>query len=250
MTTLSSKQQRPKSVPVTAHRAFPAIVALWFAALLSISSLVVPPEKLSAVVSALGIPHVIPAAAPPLGVTARALLALAMAGAGVVVGLLIGLNIARRAVVHPQRRTDPTRGRQAVPIRSYAYDTTEHLTDSQTDGRSEAEPEPEMAPSQRGPLRASEVFADIEPLTGSPAASDSVHDEVAALDDNHFAVLGAPKLVHDEPGASEEHPAFADIFEEPIHPTDSCFTATGPFATAPGREQRRAPAPWRRGRLR
>ena len=54
-------------LPVSLHPAFPAIVALWFAALLGIGSLVLPAALLDRVVSATSLASLLPAASPPLG---------------------------------------------------------------------------------------------------------------------------------------------------------------------------------------
>ncbi|MBH5321223.1 hypothetical protein [Aurantiacibacter sediminis] len=78
--------------PVSAHPAFPAVVALWFAALLGLGSLILPGALIERLVSASGIASLIPAAAPPLGFTARAAIALA----ATILGALIGLVAARR----------------------------------------------------------------------------------------------------------------------------------------------------------
>jgi len=232
--TLSAKQQtrpKPAATPVTAHRLFPAIVALWFAALLGIGSLVVPPEKLSALVGALGIPRLIHAAAPPLGFTARALLALVMAGAGAIFGVLIGRWITRRHTVQTLRKTDPTRGRQEKPKRTYAYDPVEHPA--------EAPPEVVTGPAHRSPLRASEAFADIEPLTGSteyrhdmhslqadPMASESLNPEYLA--DDHFAVLGAPQAEAFDLAPFDRGDETIDAeFDEPVEH----FARPAPFTT-------------------
>jgi hypothetical protein len=84
-----SKAAKP---PISLHPAFPAIVALWFAALLGIGSLVLPAVLLDRLVSATGIGSLITAANPPLGMTARSIIAVvgALAGAG------LGIAIARR----------------------------------------------------------------------------------------------------------------------------------------------------------
>jgi len=77
---------------VSAHPAFPAIVALWFAVLLGLGSLVVPVQALERLVAMIGIANFLPAAAPPLGPTARIVIALvaALFGAG------LGFVAARR----------------------------------------------------------------------------------------------------------------------------------------------------------
>lgn len=198
---------------MTAHRAFPAIVALWFAALLGIGSVVVPPEKLSVLVDALGIPRIIHAAAPPLGFTARMLLALLMAGVGVVIGLVLGIRIAHRAQVPAVRRTDPTRARREKPKRSHANDPVDR------------DPEPahgsddERPVRKRGPLRASEAFADIEPLTDAPPVDAVVAAE--APPPNYFAVLGAPR--------PEPDPADAHLASVPAEAADTTLPPPGPF---------------------
>jgi hypothetical protein len=78
--------------PISLHPAFPAVVALWFAALLGIGSMVLPVVLLERVVGISGLAALVPGAAPPLGSTARILIALAAA----TVGALGGLAIARR----------------------------------------------------------------------------------------------------------------------------------------------------------
>ncbi len=92
-----SPDERPAKPPISAHPAFPAIVALWFAALLGLGSLVLPPILLERFAAATGLASLAPAFAPPLGFTARALLALAAA----LVGVGLGLSIARRVARGP-----------------------------------------------------------------------------------------------------------------------------------------------------
>ena len=82
---------------MTAHPWFTAIVALWFAALLGLSGLVLAPAMLERIVAASGIDSFIAAAAPPLGQTARLLVALGLAGLGGVLGLILGRFLAARA---------------------------------------------------------------------------------------------------------------------------------------------------------
>ena len=62
-----SRSRSPR--PLTAHRWFPATVALWFAALLGLGSLVLPASLFEAAVGASGIASVGPGAEPPLGLT-------------------------------------------------------------------------------------------------------------------------------------------------------------------------------------
>lgn len=78
--------------PISLHPAFPAVVALWFSALLGLGSLALPGALLEHAVATTRIVAIIPAAAPPLGFTARVVVALA----GALGGALLGLTIARR----------------------------------------------------------------------------------------------------------------------------------------------------------
>ncbi len=80
--------------PISTHRAFPFIVSLWFAALLGLGSLMVPVEVIERLSVGVGLPSIIPFAAPPLGMTARLLIALAFTFAGAVAGLFIARQVA------------------------------------------------------------------------------------------------------------------------------------------------------------
>ena len=100
----TTKAARP---PISLHPAFPAIVALWFAALLGVGSLVLPGVLLERIVEATGIASLVPAAAPPLGMTARGLIALV----GALVGAGLGVAIARRVAA----RAQPAAGHRASP---------------------------------------------------------------------------------------------------------------------------------------
>lgn len=82
---------------LSAHGLFPAVAAGWSAALFGLSSLAVSAEVFGAIVVRLGLPTILPAAAPPLGMTARLLLALLLALAGGVAGLAVALGLRRRA---------------------------------------------------------------------------------------------------------------------------------------------------------
>lgn len=90
--------------PLTAHPAFPVIVALWFAALLGLGTFVVPPANFEGLVVGTGLDQWLPAAAPPLGDTAQ----LAISTLAALLGALLGLAIAariRRVQDEPQTRS-------------------------------------------------------------------------------------------------------------------------------------------------
>lgn len=119
-----------KNKSITAYPLFPAFVALWFAALFGLSSLAVGVANLERAVGAAELHLLIPAAAPPLGMTARALIAMGMAVSGGLVGFVVGHLLARR-------------NRPATPVEV-------RLRDTHPD-----------APVRR-PISAHEEFGDVE----------------------------------------------------------------------------------------
>jgi hypothetical protein len=105
-TTADSYSVRRASAqaPISTHPAFPAIAALWFAALLGIGSLVLPVALIERFVSVTGLAVLIPSAAPPLGFTARAGIALGGAIAGALVGLVLARKVAEAHAPEPRAR--------------------------------------------------------------------------------------------------------------------------------------------------
>lgn len=81
--------------PVRSHPVFPALVALWFAALLGIGSFVLPTALLESVVSAARLPDIMPAAAAPHGQTARIMLSLGAACVGGAFGMVLAMLMTR-----------------------------------------------------------------------------------------------------------------------------------------------------------
>lgn len=90
-----NKRRTGKARPITSHQLFPAVVALWFGALFGLGSLAIRPSLIEQAVVASKIDLIIPAAAPPLGVTARILIALVLSALGALIGTLIARHIAR-----------------------------------------------------------------------------------------------------------------------------------------------------------
>lgn len=103
--------RKAAQAPISAHPAFPAIVALWFAALLGIGSLVLPIALFENLSEATGLSSLAVAAQPPLGATARIMIALVAGGLGV----FAGLAIARRVIAASEPRPTP---RRATAMRS------------------------------------------------------------------------------------------------------------------------------------
>ncbi len=95
------KRKKAGKAPVSQHPAFPAIVGLWFAALLGIASLMVPISLFERMSEASGLSSLIAAAQPPLGATAHIAIALAAAGIGALVGLAVARRVVRANRVRP-----------------------------------------------------------------------------------------------------------------------------------------------------
>ncbi len=89
----AGSQPRPKALPVTAHRLFPAFATLWFAALFGLGSLAISSEALGVLVTMIGLPALVPAAAPPLGFTAHLLVAFGLGTVGAALGLVLALRL-------------------------------------------------------------------------------------------------------------------------------------------------------------
>lgn len=175
--------------PISQHPAFPAIVALWFAALLGIGSLVLPVTLFESLIVAAGLPAVIPAAEPPLGVAARILIALVGAGLGAVVGLFV----ARKVVAAQSAARPATR-----PISAHEELGAESFDEPVEDMRAAAIPGRRRALSiteESGPS----TLLDYAPLPGADTQ-----------------VMVAPDRA-DEPAASDalDLAAFADPAESP-----------------------------------
>ncbi|MEO6716291.1 MAG: hypothetical protein ABIM50_03460 [Novosphingobium sp.] len=103
MSTQNSTKANSKA-PVSSHPLFPAIVALWFGALFGLGSLAVRASLIESLVIASHLDVIVPMAAPPLGMTARILLALFMAMMGIAGGAAIARRIARPKPVSRNRR--------------------------------------------------------------------------------------------------------------------------------------------------
>ena len=112
----SQYEDEPAKPPLSLHPAFPAIVALWFAALLGLGSLVLPAVLLERMVVATGVASIVPAAAPPLGITARGIIALAGALAGCGLGVLIARRVAQAHRPEPVSRIAKLAGGSRRPI--------------------------------------------------------------------------------------------------------------------------------------
>ena len=191
--------------PITANPAFRWIMALWFAALLGAGSLIVPVSVLERLVLASGIASVMPMAAPPLGLTARALVALA----GAIIGALIGLVLARRLA-------KPKKKKQLFDASSLALAP---LGPEEDLGEPSPDPEDTLPASttRRRALAMSEEesdneFPSIAPLPGEMEPQASPTDDVQTED------IESPADAEPGFGPDSRHiPEQQDAIAEPPH---------------------------------
>jgi hypothetical protein len=110
----NTNRKPAKGKPISSHPLFPAVVALWFGALFGLGSLAIRPTLIEDVVLKIGLDLIVPAAAPPLGVTARILIALIMASLGAALGAMLTLRINRpKTVARERKRTAANPGAAA-----------------------------------------------------------------------------------------------------------------------------------------
>lgn len=100
------KRKQAPAEPISKHQLFPAVLALWFGALFGLGSLAVRPALIEALVISSRIDLIVPAAAPPLGITARILIALIMAAIGCGIGIAIARRLARPKPEHQEHKRD------------------------------------------------------------------------------------------------------------------------------------------------
>lgn len=102
--TRTAKPRQAGKRPISAHPIFPVVVAIWFAALLGLGSLILPVILFEKIFAVTGLASVFPSTQAPLGMTARLLIALTAA----VLGGVAGMAVARKVT-----------GSQAQPGRSF-----------------------------------------------------------------------------------------------------------------------------------
>jgi hypothetical protein len=183
-----SLRRGPTKPPISTHPAFPAIVALWFAALLGLGSLVLPIALLERLVTVTGIAALVPSAEPPLGFTAHAGIALAGAIAGAAMGLLLARKIAQAHAVEPMARAfgaEKTRPRR--PISAHDELGEEGLAPA-------LDTAPPLLAQKRRSLAMAEdnrrsTYLEAAPL---PGHSDNAPMDVAASAAEPHAVLPEP----------------------------------------------------------
>lgn len=108
------RQIRP---PVTSHPLFPVAVPIWFAALFSLSTLAIRGSLLEGMVLASQLDLVLPMAAPPLGMTARLLVAIAFGAIGALIGKGLVKLLQQTDIAEPRRTATATMADPEIRLR-------------------------------------------------------------------------------------------------------------------------------------
>ena len=224
----------PGQLPLSRHPLFPMVVGLWFSALLGLGSLALRASLLERLALALHLDLVIPAAALPLGLTTRMLLALVLAVGGGLVGLILARRLGQAV---PQRRA-----RKVAPI-VVAAAAAARGDDDEDLARLEAARA--AHPRRRRSLTAGDEMAPPTPLdpaplpgthTGNPGPRILTFGDLEPIPPLGTATGDRPEPV-DEPGIARAAP-------QPV--AQAAATASTPAlapALAPAPERRPAPPP-------
>ncbi|HEY6817630.1 MAG TPA: hypothetical protein VI168_19000 [Croceibacterium sp.] len=217
----SSGAQDASRPPISLHPAFPAIVALWFAALLGIGSLVLPAALLEKAVTLTGL------AEPPLGFLARGLIALGAAVAGAVAGIAIARRVARAHDERPSRIAKFASGARR-PISVNEELGGERLFN----GRA-------LPVTRRRALAIAEDERPSDFLYMAPLPGNDEEDHEIAFDPEHATPATPEPLELSDLLEDSASPGFAPEFAEPHDPfrdEDEPMTVKQefqPFAPAP-----------------
>lgn len=172
---------------MTWHPLFPAVVAVWFGALFGLGTLAVRVSLIERIVVASGIDRMIPAAAPPLGINARILIALALTMLGGIVGMVIGRLIARSKPTARARRAAAAQAAAEVaesePVKAATFDDAPSFIDIsqlELDDAHKIEPAIEQAGTEVAPRPVREFHRPLDPVTFPLPASFPVPGGAAA----------------------------------------------------------------------
>lgn len=213
---------------ITRHPLFPATVALWFGALFGVGSLAIRPSLIEGLIVASGIDAIIPAAAPPMGVTTRILIALALAAMGGSLGAWLARRITRPKPKAVQRRRAAASADDRGQARAGGSRRAKLAIDEGRPRREYAEPAP--LPGGGAILDVSQFdldgFEADEPVRSEPAGLEPVEPlrayEPYAPVDPEPRTSAAQSIP--APGGAQ---VFQPLAEDPV-PTERAEEAPGP----------------------
>ncbi len=124
-----------KTAPISGHRLFPAVIALWGSALFGLVCALLPTPTIEKMIAASGISALIPAASQPL--TFEAHIAIALAAAAI--GGWLGLTLARRIAVAQFNALPTSSSRMARITRQAPIFAADSLVGAEFDDRAISE---------------------------------------------------------------------------------------------------------------
>jgi hypothetical protein len=183
------------SQPIVRHPLFPTIVAVWFAALFGLGSLAVRTSLLESLVIASKLDLLVPQTAPPLGMTARILIAIAMAAIGSILGFVLALRLARPK---PEMKQERVRTARAFGPSGNATPESAPYLPADEQGQDEQVAEPE---------RRRALLASNEGLGESPYSDEPGF--IAGMPPHILDVTTCDVDPIDQPAAEPEQPLHA-----------------------------------------
>jgi hypothetical protein len=217
---------------ITSHPLFPVIVVLWCGALFGMASLAIRTEWIEGAVVAAGVDGVVPMAAPPLGKTARILIALLAIGLGSLVGLLVMRRVSNAQAAAPapvrRRNSAPTVEAAASPVSLFGGARREEGDDAEQEA--ELAEEAPVAPAGR---RRRFTMAREEQPEAADAAPPAQILNVADLDLDSFEPdAGTPRWVRniDQDAVAVDSPQIAESRDSSLF--DSYARRLTPVASA------------------
>ena len=231
------KQTPTKRQPITSHQLFPAVVGLWFGALFGLGSLAVRPSLLEDMVLSTRIDLIIPAAAPPLGITARIMLALVMSVMGAIVGVVLARRLTRpKPEIKERARTvrgavataqTRQRARDAHPDAPLCTPISMQDLETGDDAQGAAQPDGRLAGRRRAltVADASDEFVPHE-FAPLPGGAPQISDMAEMVSSSALPVAFAPPAVAEMavtmPAVEPERQAFQAVpAAQPALPPES-----------------------------
>lgn len=185
--TPTTEQKARPGRSISRHPLFPAVAGLWAAAILVIASAAFGVPLLERVIALTHVDSLIPAAAAPVGVTARLLLALALGAVGGVAGYVLAwkrANPKQKAVRKVFSVADAQLG--APPI------WPSESAETEIEPEAAASPEPEA----EGPALPDDGEAQAAPAAVAEPAIEPVAEAVTAPPPHPASPTAAQRIAH------------------------------------------------------
>ena len=234
-----SKGKTANQPPVSAHPAFPVIVALWFAALFGIGSMVLPMDMFERLSVSSGLADAFAAAQPPLGESSRWIVAFAAAVLGGLAGVLVARKVAATQAASTARRAAGSDDAAEETFVKRPISAHEELGEGGLDADADADAGTATQSSFDARRRVQEVLEESAAREFRPFAAPLAPEQDADEEQAHLVDFGEPNWVEtDDPAEQAYTEDFNDDWEdderqafEPA--TEERAPVTGETETAP-----------------